>query len=505
MDHSKMESSPGASDAPHALQFIDTMNAHHDGAIDMAQLVKTRTNRDEMKKLAQNIIDAQRDNREDSDALRTAAETREKFKGKLPEALAMFAEARIRIARSEWPEALTALEGLGSFTNLGGATVAGGTTVQEVTFLRGLVLEELRRYSEAIDLYLTIPEGRNEYYGGRATDRLRLLASSEHGRPLTEAKLASLVAAGPDADADLRRRNLQSAIRLTSTVEGRARLLQDLQKVYAELPAYKDPFTLKLTKLGRQAPVRAKQATFGKSVANELLFLGLYDEAAPELESDLKAEQKIGTTKTDLDYTLAEIYRRGDMANRSSTFIESLWKVPADYQIELIPDAVMRMLYPTPYVDSMLRSASPLGVDARFLLSIMRQESRYRSDAKSYAAARGLMQFISSTASRIAGELGRDNFRQDDLYDPPTAVLFGSRYVSNLQKLFPNHLPAVAASYNGGEDNMQRWMLRSKSDLADRYVPEIGFAQSKDYVYRVMANYRIYRMLYDENLKRLGN
>jgi soluble lytic murein transglycosylase len=193
------------------------------------------------------------------------------------------------------------------------------------------------------------------------------------------------------------------------------------------------------------------------------------------------------------------------MANRSSTFIESLWKVPADYQIELIPDAVMRMLYPTPYVDSMLRSASPLGVDARFLLSIMREESRYRSDAKSYAAARGLMQFISSTASRIAGELGRDNFRQDDLYDPPTAVLFGSRYVSNLQKLFPNQLPAVAASYNGGEDNMQRWMLRSKSDLADRYVPEIGFAQSKDYVYRVMSNYRIYRMLYDENLKRLGN
>jgi soluble lytic murein transglycosylase len=77
--------------------------------------------------------------------------------------------------------------------------------------------------------------------------------------------------------------------------------------------------------------------------------------------------------------------------------------------------------------------------------------------------------------------------------------------VSNLQKLFPNQLPAVAASYNGGEDNMQRWMLRSKSDAADRYVPEIGFAQSKDYVYRVMANYRIYRMLYDENLKRLGN
>ena len=55
-----MESSPGAAEAPHALQFIDTMIAHHQGAVDMAQLVNTRTQRDEMKRLAQSIIGEQR-------------------------------------------------------------------------------------------------------------------------------------------------------------------------------------------------------------------------------------------------------------------------------------------------------------------------------------------------------------------------------------------------------------------------------------------------------------
>jgi soluble lytic murein transglycosylase len=191
------------------------------------------------------------------------------------------------------------------------------------------------------------------------------------------------------------------------------------------------------------------------------------------------------------------------MANRAASFIEPIWKVPADYQMELMPDNVLQMLYPIPYADALRKSAAPRDVDPRFLLSIMRQESRFRSDAKSYAAARGLMQFISSTADRIAGELGRDNFRQDELYDPSTAVLFGSQYVSDLQKFFPNQLPAVAASYNGGEDNMMRWLVRSKTDLADRYIPEVGFSQSKDYVYRVMTNYRMYQMLYDEDLKRL--
>jgi soluble lytic murein transglycosylase-like protein len=84
----------------------------------------------------------------------------------------------------------------------------------------------------------------------------------------------------------------------------------------------------------------------------------------------------------------------------------------------------------------------------------MRQESRYRADVKSYAAARGLMQFISTTADKIADELDRENFRQDELYHPPTAVLFGAQYLSNLFKEFPAQPQAVAASYNGGEDNV---------------------------------------------------
>ena len=110
------------------------------------------------------------------------------------------------------------------------------------------------------------------------------------------------------------------------------------------------------------------------------------------------------------------------------------------------------------------------------------------------------MQFISTTSDRIAAQLGRKNFQQDDLYDPSTAVLFGSYYVADLFKLFPNQPQAVAASYNGGEDNMKRWLVRSRSELPDLYVPEIAFGQSKDYVYRVMANYRVYTMFYDQDL-----
>ena len=49
-------------------------------------------------------------------------------------------------------------------------------------------------------------------------------------------------------------------------------------------------------------------------------------------------------------------------------------------------------------------------------------------------------------AGLFAGELGRERFDQNELYYPPTAILFGSQYVGNLLKLFPNQPDAAAAS-----------------------------------------------------------
>jgi soluble lytic murein transglycosylase len=132
----------------------------------------------------------------------------------------------------------------------------------------------------------------------------------------------------------------------------------------------------------------------------------------------------------------------------------------------------------------------------------MRQESRYEPDVKSVAAARGLMQFIPSTADGIARELQIEDFVRDDLYDPGTSIRLGSRYLANLFRDFPGQPPAVAASYNAGEDRMLTWYTRANSSEPGRYVPEIRFEQTRDYVYKVMANFRVYSHLYNKDLTR---
>jgi soluble lytic murein transglycosylase len=158
-------------------------------------------------------------------------------------------------------------------------------------------------------------------------------------------------------------------------------------------------------------------------------------------------------------------------------------------------------LYPALYRESILRAASGRKVDPRFLLAIMRQESGFRPRAKSMAAARGLLQLTIDTAQKYTARVGLNNLQDDDLYRPDISILVGSEYLSELARLFPDLPEAVAASYNGGEDNAARWLKRASQRDAGVFTAEVGFAETKNYVYKVMANYRAYRQLYTQDLR----
>ena len=441
-----------------------------------------------------NVVDIYRDQGDDQDALKWCAKAQEVFKGKVIEAVAIFAETRIYLTKDDWPNALADLERLRSFADLGGATVPGGTSGAEIAFLRAFVLEQMKRYSDAVDAYLAIADGRGEYYGWRATERLRAMGKDPAAESYILQKIGALSTGLKAKDADARRQNAQSLLRLTESPEVREKALDVLKAAIKTLPKYSGVPSFKLIEKGQKEPFVGNA-----TIADRLLFLGLYNEAVPEIEA---ATPNASKAADDAAFTLATYYLRGDRGDKAIAFIEPLWKkMPVDYPVVLLPRDQMDLLYPAVYTDSLLRFAPGRKIDPRLMLAIMRQESGFKPDAKSNAAARGLMQFISTTSTHVAGELGRDNFQHDELYYPPTAILFGAQYMEDLFKVFPNQPDAVAASYNGGDDNMKRWLARSKSNLPERYVPEIMFAQSKDYVYRVMANYRMYQMLYDENLR----
>lgn len=484
-----------------------------------------------------NVIDVYRDAGRDKEALEWIELTREKFKGQMPAVLALFSRARVYLTQGNWTRALTDLDALRSESDLGGTRVPGGTGPAEVSYLRAFVLEELGRTNDAVKAYLEIPDGRGEYYGGTANERLRGLAGKGNTRGVITSILDGMRRSAQEAISsgqyEKARVSAQSALRLTDDPAITQEMHDVTRRAYANIPAYNTIPSPKFISKGRtevrlSEPSDSSSQPLSMRLANELLFLGLYDEGAPALAAAQEFSDEAETsTKTSSDgdkpaksagtnstsspppginrdeaYTLAVLYKRGELAEHAIRYAEPLWRtVPRDYLLELAPREMVELLYPAPYSKSLNEYSTSRGVDGRFVLSIMRQESRFRADAKSSSAARGLMQFIPATANQIAAQLGKQNFQNDELYNPSVAILFGSQYLGNLFKLFPGLPHAVAASYNGGEDNVARWLARTRSNDPNRYVPEIGFAQSKDYVYKVMANYRVYQKLYSEELQ----
>jgi peptidoglycan lytic transglycosylase len=158
--------------------------------------------------------------------------------------------------------------------------------------------------------------------------------------------------------------------------------------------------------------------------------------------------------------------------------------------------------YPAPYRQAIVRAAKARKLDPRFVLAIIRQESVFRPLAKSPAGARGLLQLTIDAAQKYAAGAGLNTLQENELYRPDTSILVGSEYLAHLASLFPKMLEPVAASYNGGEDNVARWVKRARQKDPGVFTAEIGFDETKAYVQKVMSNYRAYRQLYTADLIR---
>jgi len=408
----------------------------------------------------------------------------------------LFQEAKIRLTQGDYAQALARFTALRS-RNLNVRGLIATTNAPEVAFMRAYCLEKLGRFDEAINEYLALPElreGAAGYYGHRASERLRDLGADPRAGVSVAARRDAFIgqarAARAQGAAEAAKAAANQALRFTIGASTCDEMLRILREAYSRLPGYQIP-KMPIPEVGRTAPIESGATppndTSHETIAGELLFLGLYDEGAPEL---------LQTPAAKSDYAVALPCARGGCPSRTVKFSEPLLKaLPEDYRPELLPPDLAEIFYPFPYRDSLTRHAVTRGVDPRFALSIARQETRYNPREKSSSAARGLMQFISSTANQIAAQLGLRDFEQDDLYNPDTAILFGSQYMKNLFAEFGSP-QAAAASYNGSEDSVRRWIARAGSDDVDRLVIEIAKLQTKDYVFKVINFYNAYQAIH---------
>lgn len=192
----------------------------------------------------------------------------------------------------------------------------------------------------------------------------------------------------------------------------------------------------------------------------------------------------------------AEVARRNGIYDRSIS--------AADRTITLHD---FNLRYPSPYRDSLQGRLREHGLEEAWVYGLMRQESRFATQAKSNVGAAGLMQIMPATAKWVARKMGMHDYRNALIHETEVNLKLGTYYMKNVLSSFDNNAAMASAAYNAGPGRARNW--RGDRPLEGAiYAETIPFDETRDYVKKVMSNTVYYAKLFGQAglslKKRLG-
>ena len=214
--------------------------------------------------------------------------------------------------------------------------------------------------------------------------------------------------------------------------------------------------------------------------------MGMTAEANQELDW-LLAE---ATPSVDRALAIADALRRAGEPGAALAAARRAVRLgaPADFR-------TYRLLYPWHY-DAHLAPAAGPRVDPMLVAAVIRQESAWRSDARSRVGALGLMQVMPGTARQAARTLRVPGWRSPDLLDPGTNLRLGTWYLARSLERFGNDTAQALAAYNAGPTRVPRWATGAAARDPELFVERIGLGETRDYVRLIRRNLELYRTLY---------
>ncbi|MBR4892246.1 MAG: transglycosylase SLT domain-containing protein [Alphaproteobacteria bacterium] len=158
--------------------------------------------------------------------------------------------------------------------------------------------------------------------------------------------------------------------------------------------------------------------------------------------------------------------------------------------LEIDDDIIYSAKYP-------LHDWEPLGgwsIDRALLLAITKQESNFRTTAKSGAGANGVMQIMPSTAKRVARANNVD-LSQMDMSNPEHNMFLGQQYIVDLlqHQNIENNIIKMLAAYNAGMGTMVKFEKSFYTYDPLLYIESFPAYETRSYIKRVMSNLWLYR------------
>ncbi len=145
--------------------------------------------------------------------------------------------------------------------------------------------------------------------------------------------------------------------------------------------------------------------------------------------------------------------------------------------------------FPKGYKNIVDKYSKKYSVDSNLVFALIREESLFDPNAKSWVGAKGLMQLMDYTADMLDKELKI----KSSLFNPEDNINLGTYYIMKLMKRFDNNIPNVLAAYNGGPKNVELWRQRFNNLEDDAFIESIPFKETNGYVKRVLRSYHYYK------------
>lgn len=169
--------------------------------------------------------------------------------------------------------------------------------------------------------------------------------------------------------------------------------------------------------------------------------------------------------------------------------------------LEIDDDIIYSAQYPLP-------DWEPMGgwsIDRALLLAITKQESGFRTTAKSGVGANGLMQIMPNTAKRIAKQNNLD-ISEIDMSNPEHNMYLGQQYIVDLlsHPNIENNIIKMLAAYNAGMGTLSKFEKSFYTYDPLLYIESFPAYETRSYIKRVMSNLWLYRARLNQPLTSLS-
>jgi soluble lytic murein transglycosylase len=158
---------------------------------------------------------------------------------------------------------------------------------------------------------------------------------------------------------------------------------------------------------------------------------------------------------------------------------------------------LLRVVFPFVYRELLEAEADRADVDPYLLAGLVRQESSFNPQARSWVGATGLSQIMPATGAWLAPGAGVPNFDPSLLTVPEINLRMGARYLRDQMRRYDGKRDLALAAYNAGPSRADRWRRElGYGGDPDRFRERIPFAETREYVQVVIRNAVVYRRLY---------